>query len=151
MADLVVNVRDFRVGRRYVLPDDVVYVGRPGRGLKGSPFANPFRIGDRWYGPHGFDYGTGEREMSRPEVLSAYITWFDDAVARGELDPEPLRGRRLACWCRPERCHADTIVSWLVAHPPLPVAGEPVVFGLHAMAAAVATDAPAWLRAARSA
>lgn len=32
-------------------------------------------------------------------------------------DLEPLRGKRLACWCHPLPCHGDVIVEWLDSHP----------------------------------
>jgi hypothetical protein len=32
-------------------------------------------------------------------------------------DLEPLRGKRLACWCAPLPCHGDVIVEWLESHP----------------------------------
>ena len=71
-----------------------VFVGRP------SIFGNPFREGVD--GP-------------RLEVIERYRTWF---LARVETDPtfrlaaERLRGRVLACYCKPKPYHGDVIVAW---------------------------------------
>ncbi len=64
-----------------------VYIGR------GGPWGNPFRIG-----PDG----------TRDQVVAEYDHWIGsrpDLVARlGEL-----RGRRLGCFCAPQRCHGDVL------------------------------------------
>lgn len=85
---------------------DAVYVGRamPRQRLKGSKFANPFKIG---------------RDGNRQEVLVRYTYWMGAEGPIGDV-PE-LRGRTLACWCRRDgekpghdnACHAD-ILSWLL-------------------------------------
>lgn len=142
MTDLVVHIRQFRAGPLYVLPDDVVYIGRPARGLPGSPFANPFRIGQPYYGPYGMR--AEPQPMRRFEALDSYRGWLEQEVAEGHIDPNVLRGKRLACWCRPDRCHGDVLVEWLVQHPPLAVAGLAIVFGHHVMPVDEATTAPAW-------
>ena len=93
----VVHVRDMRPGD--------IYIGRsaPRRGLTASPFANPFPIGE---------------EHNRASVIAYFETWVrtsDDPKAvymREHL--EDLRGKRLACWCRPaNRCHGDVLVKIL--------------------------------------
>lgn len=144
MSHRIVNVRDFRVGRLYVLPEDVVYIGRRARGLHASPFANPVKIGDqRW---SHFEYDPPRRPIfhDRDSAVSEFYWWFRDAVLEGRLDPEPLRGKRLACWCAPLRCHGEVIVEWLASNPPLVVPGEPIQFGLHVQPVEHATTAPAW-------
>lgn len=71
-----------------------VYIGR------GSIFGNPYEI--------GID---GDRE----QVLIRYRKWFDfmrrDPVFLSEL--LKLKGKRLGCFCRPEKCHGDIIVEFL--------------------------------------
>lgn len=84
----VVNLRHEELG-------DAVYVGRamPRRGLAGSDFANPYRV---------------DVDGSRADVIQKYRSWL---LGRQELlvRLHELRGRRLACWCSPEPCHADVL------------------------------------------
>jgi len=86
----VANLRHEELG-------DAVYVGRasPSRGLTGSAFANPYRIG---------------QDGDRAEVIELYRDWL---LGRPELlgRLRELRGRRLACWCRPLPCHADVLAE----------------------------------------
>jgi len=76
---------------------DAAYVGRasPRRGLAGSAFANPYRV---------------DVDGTRDEVIELYRDWLLD---RPELLDRlrELRGRRLACWCRPLPCHADVLIE----------------------------------------
>lgn len=95
-ATTVVNLKGHRGDPGYA---DVVYVGRAlrrgGWELSASPLANPFRPG-----PDG----------SRAEVLAKYRAYL---LARPDLLAllPALRGRRLGCWCAPERCHAEVIAE----------------------------------------
>jgi hypothetical protein len=88
MSGRVVSLRHEQIG-------DAVYVGRanPRRGLAESAFANPYKIG---------------QDGNRAEVIEKYRSWL---VGRQELvlKLHELRGRRLACWCSPEPCHADVL------------------------------------------
>lgn len=77
---------------------NTVYIGRANRRVKGvsaSKWANPFR-------------GEGSLEkyreyvMRRPELVESL--------------PE-LKGKRLGCWCKPEPCHGDVLVSLIEASP----------------------------------
>jgi len=76
---------------------DAVYVGRamPRRGLAGSAFANPYRVG---------------QDGSRAEVIEKYRHWITGKPFLLASLRE-LRGRRLACWCSPEPCHADVLIE----------------------------------------
>ena len=90
MSGRVVNLRHEELG-------DAVYVGRAmlRRSLAASAFANPYRV---------------DVDGTRAEVIQKYRSWL---LGRQELLqrlPE-LRGRRLACWCSPEPCHADVLVE----------------------------------------
>jgi hypothetical protein len=76
---------------------DAVYVGRamPRHGLTGSAFANPYRVG---------------QDGTCAEVIEKYRHW----IVRQPLllaSLHELRGRRLACWCSPEPCHADVLAE----------------------------------------
>lgn len=87
-----IHVRDMQPGD--------VYIGRavPRRGLKGSKWANPFRV----------------EEHGREHAVELYRAYIVEKIAE---DPETydlseLRGKRLACWCKPgEACHGDVLVE----------------------------------------
>lgn len=72
-----------------------VYIGRGNSryGLPASRWANPFLV--------GVD-GTREEVIAKYE---AYVRSRPDLMA---ALPE-LRGKVLACWCSPKRCHGDTL------------------------------------------
>jgi hypothetical protein len=62
-----------------------VYIGR------GSPYGNPFVIG---------------RDGDRDQVCDLFETHILPT-----LDVEPLRGKDLVCFCKPQRCHGDAILA----------------------------------------
>lgn len=66
------------------VPFDAVYCGR------GSPWGNPFKIGD-----HG----------TRDEVCDRF-----EREILPTLDVSSLRGKDLVCFCSPKRCHCDAIL-----------------------------------------
>ena len=95
MTTEVVNLRDFRWSKerkQYELPDDVIRVDRK------TKWGNPFRIKDG---------------ITREEVLVEYRFWLADRLTDDPEFIEPLRGKRLACWCAPLLCHADIIADFL--------------------------------------
>jgi hypothetical protein len=96
----VVNVKDLTKP----WPDDVAYIGRPMRGYPKDIWGNPFRIGD--LDPNG-------TPMDRDAVLTLYGRYLEARVKRQPDFLEPLRGKRLACWCSPQPCHGDIIVEML--------------------------------------
>ncbi len=73
-------------------PPGAVYIGR------GSPWGNPFVIGKH-----------GDR--------NAVCDKFERDVLPS-LDLEPLRGKDLVCWCKPARCHGDSILVLLQGDRP---------------------------------
>lgn len=82
-------------------PDDVRRIDRR------SPWGNPFRIG-AWHPEVTYSV-----KMTRDHVLILYRAWL---TARLETEPdflEPLRGKRLACWCTPLPCHGEIILELL--------------------------------------
>jgi hypothetical protein len=107
-ATIVVNLKGHRDDPAYA---DVVYVGRAmhrgGWHLDGSPLASPYRPG-----PDG----------TRQEVVEKYRAYL---LSRPDLLAQlpALRGRRLGCWCVPERCHAEVIAE--LADSPPPKARQP--------------------------
>jgi len=72
-------------------PADAVYIGR------GSPWGNPWVIGK-----------DGDR--------GAVCDRFERETLPG-LDLEPLRGKDLVCYCKPARCHGDSILAALASTP----------------------------------
>jgi hypothetical protein len=64
---------------------DAVNVSRPSR------WGNPYKV----------------QELGRAKAMALFERY---AILR--LDPAPLRGKNLACWCAPdERCHADILLK----------------------------------------
>lgn len=83
----VLNIRDFPKG----LPPDAVRVCRPG------PWGNPY---------YGSIFG-------REDAIAGFRSY---AASRARTEPdwlEPLRGKRLACWCAPLACHAEVLLELL--------------------------------------
>ena len=79
-----------------------VYIGRavPRRGLKKSPFGNPFRVG---------------KDRTRQETIEKYRRWLLDQPELVERAQRELRGKRLGCWCKPLPCHGDVLVEIIEA------------------------------------
>jgi hypothetical protein len=74
-----------------------VYIGRAYRDQPASIFQNPFKIG-----PDG----------SRQQVIEKYRQYAKDSqIIQQGL--EALRGKTLACWCKPDACHGDVLVEML--------------------------------------
>lgn len=66
------------------IPEDAVYIGR------GSPYGNPYVIGI---------------DGTRAEVCDRF-----EREILPNLDIEPLRDKDLVCFCKPKRCHGDSIM-----------------------------------------
>lgn len=66
-----------------------VYIGRP------SKWGNPFVIG---------------RDGSRAEVIALYRDWIK-TQPRLLAALDNLRGKRLGCYCAPNRCHGDVLAD----------------------------------------
>lgn len=93
-----------------------IYIGRPAPGLPGSIWVNPFVIG---------------KDGTRDEVIEKYRQYvLSKPELLGQL--ESLRGKVLACWCSPQKCHGDVLIELLSGgklppKPPTPVAvAEPL-------------------------
>lgn len=97
ISSKVLPVRVTRVVNKKTTNQFDVYIGR------GSIWGNPFAIG-KGEGP------------DREEVIEKYREYFYE-----KLDADPafkkglfgLRGKRLACFCKPEACHGDIIAEYL--------------------------------------
>lgn len=91
------------------LPENAVYIGRamPHLGLKGSKFANPYKISEN---------------QSREVVIQKYKEWLWKQIKSGQITLQELldlEGYDLVCFCKqPNKevaCHGDVImaaVSW---------------------------------------
>ena len=75
-----------------------IFIGRP------SKWGNPFKIG---------------RDGTREEVIEKYRAWI---LTRPDLLAEipTLRGKKLACYCSPARCHGDVLAQLADAKEPTP-------------------------------
>jgi len=72
------------------MPPNTVSVCRPGK------WGNPFSI----------------TEYGRTLAIKNYRGWLAGMVAIGARDINELRGKDLACFCRPgEPCHADILLE----------------------------------------
>lgn len=67
-----------------------VYIGRP------SIWGNPFIIG---------------RDGDKTDRLGKYRTWIMSQPELIERAKKELRGRTIACWCKPEACHGDILAE----------------------------------------
>lgn len=75
-----------------------VYIGRavPRRGLKKSPYANPFKIG---------------KDGTREEVIEKYREWLLNQPELIERAKRELKGKVLGCWDKPLPCHGDVLAE----------------------------------------
>ena len=89
-----------------------IYIGRTMPGLKGSPLANPFKIG---------------RDGTREEVIQKYRRWLWEQIKAGnaeviaELKRIGLSKADVVCWCAPLPCHGEVVLKaarWVVENLP---------------------------------
>ena len=77
--------------------DGDVYIGRRNNRSKlpESIWHNPFEIG---------------KDGTREEVIAKFEAYI---LAKPELLAQlhTLRGKRLACWCKPKACHGDVLAK----------------------------------------
>ncbi|WPF87546.1 DUF4326 domain-containing protein [Cyanobacterium aponinum AL20118] len=99
--------------------ENCIYIGRGGKGKKGSPLANPFKIG----------------KDTREQVISKYRVWLWEQIQSGGVykhrsqvavttprnqavidELNRIRNLakthdvKLACFCSPLPCHGDIII-----------------------------------------
>jgi hypothetical protein len=110
----VVNLRDFRRPDTkfalYDIPKDVERIDRR------SPYGNPFKIGDA---------ATNDHPMDREQVIALYRRYIEAKLVSNPTFLEPLRGKRLGCWCKPPEgfegrlmCHGQIVASILYGVSP---------------------------------
>lgn len=111
MATTVINLKKGPNGHSFIreygprlerAPKNLVYVGREMKGVRAGgwhldahPLHNPY---------------TAKALGSNEAAVAAYARYLLDEP--GLLSRVPLlRGSTLACWCRPEPCHADVLAQ----------------------------------------
>ena len=84
---MVVNIKTYP-------KKDYVFIGR------GSPFGNPYVIG---------------KDGDRDEVIKKYERDFYKKIKNERFRRLvlSLKGKKLGCFCKPEKCHGDIIVQYL--------------------------------------
>ncbi len=82
-----------------------VYIGRPRAGREYARWGNPFVVGSMHEG----------RVVDRERAISLYRDWLLNSPAglRLQEDIDELRGKVLACYCKPQPCHGDVLVELL--------------------------------------
>lgn len=92
----VINIRDFRrpgtTWARYDLPPDAVRIDRRSR------WGNPYKM---------------LAEAERAKVIDLFRGYAERMLALNPAWLDPLRGKRLACWCAPKACHGNVLVELL--------------------------------------
>jgi len=80
-----------------------IYIGRavPRKGLAGSYWGNPFKS------PKD---GTVEQCIEKYRAMLRKDFLYNPHL---RLDLESMRGKILACWCKPGPCHGDVLVELL--------------------------------------
>jgi len=85
-----------------------VYIGRGGKGQSGY-FGNPIVRGK-------FCQACGKIHLDAGSTLDCYKKYFYDRIEKDNQFKEEvlkLKGKTLGCFCKPNRCHGDTIKEWL--------------------------------------
>ena len=73
------------------MPSDAIYVGRP------SPWGNPF---------------APQPGTSIKQCIELFRQWAWKQILANPEWIKPLKGKDLACWCRPgDPCHADILLD----------------------------------------
>lgn len=118
-SPIVLNIRDFRrQGTKwaaYELPEGVVRVDR--RTRYGNPYTHLRTNTKAVY-----------RVATVKEALEQYGSWLGGQLMANPSFLEPLRGRQMACWCKPPAgfkgrllCHAQILGGVLYDIPAMDV------------------------------
>ena len=81
----------------------------------GRKWGNPFKVGEPLVDPHGLAPGsTPLHDLTQEDAVALFRRWLAETEEGRAIAKEAkieLRGKNLACWCRPDQvCHADV---WL--------------------------------------
>ena len=95
------------------MPPNTVKVDRS------TKWGNPFFVGETYpIVEEGSSTPIGQSKIETVEdAVSAFRPWCEEYMGQwGDL--EPLRGKNLACWCKPGApCHADVLLELANAAP----------------------------------
>lgn len=92
------------------MPEGAVYVGRPG------PFGNPYHIAEDCQHISWFRADLLKERAASGGPTSGH-RWAEHFWRMARLLPT-LRGKDLACWCKPgSACHADVLLELANATP----------------------------------
>ena len=107
----------------YKMPKNTIYVGRP------TKWRNPFKVGkctNAWgkafiaiqlgKTPDGikkvYKSGVFDKPVTLKQSIQWYRMWLKFQIEVKNLNVKDLRGKNLACWCKPgESCHADILLK----------------------------------------
>jgi hypothetical protein len=86
------------------MPPNTVKVDRTSR------WGNPYRVGDTVHRGPAYS-GRDEVVRDAAHAVQLFRQWLFTQQRAADLVPQ-LRGKNLACWCRPgEPCHADVLLE----------------------------------------
>lgn len=86
------------------MPPDTVKVDRTTR------WGNPYRVGDKVHRGPAYS-GRDEVVRDAEHAVQLFRQWLHHQQRAADLVPQ-LRGKNLACWCRPGTpCHADVLLE----------------------------------------
>lgn len=92
-------------------PANVIYIGRGGRGVTGSPLANPFVPMDSQSKILGVSR-VADPILSFRRWLFVQLTHYPASLATQEIDRiARLEPGVLLCFCHPKPCHGDVLVK----------------------------------------
>jgi hypothetical protein len=106
----------------YKLPEGTIYVGRPGR------WGNPFKVGSKvgtvphWVVSKAGYWACSPLDLiTRGMAVDFYRVWLRHRATESKYFRESLkqlRGKNLACWCKPgEPCHGDVLLKAVNGEP----------------------------------
>jgi len=105
----VKNIRpQYRDLEEWMDDENNVYIGRAGIVFinkkrfpsKASTFCNTFKIG---------------KDGDREEVLKKFKEYIMERIKEPQFKEEllKLKDKNLGCWCKPDKCHGDTLMEIL--------------------------------------
>lgn len=92
LEEWISNPNNIYIGRK-----GIVFIGNQRFPKEDSPWANPFKVG---------------RDGTREHVLEKYRNYLEKSPELLSKLHE-LRGKKLGCWCKPEKCHGDILLELL--------------------------------------
>ena len=114
----VVNVKVKSIRPKYdnlekwMKDENNVYIGRRGivfiKNENGQKERFP-KVDSIWHNPFKI-----KGDMTREDVILKYKEYIEDKLKNDESLRESLvklKGKKLGCWCKPEKCHGDVLIE----------------------------------------